>query len=74
MKKLKVRFEPFSDGWHDNYDCIQYMHITCLLYKLGVIEQPVMLGRCNEQLITKMAQDMLDGHIHIFENPNRRYR
>lgn len=42
------------------------MHITCLLYKLGVIENPVMMGR-DRPLFTKMAEDMLAGHIHIYE-------
>jgi hypothetical protein len=42
------------------------MHITCLLYKLGVIENPVMMGKASN-LIIRMAEDMLAGHIHIYE-------
>jgi len=65
MTKLKLKFIPAS-SWYDEYDRVQCMHITCLLYKLEVIENPVMMGSAS-QLITKMAEDMLAGHIHIYE-------
>ena len=61
----KLKFVSASN-WYDEYDRVQYMHITCLLYKLGVIEEPVMMGRAS-RLFTKMAEDMLTGHIHIYE-------
>ena len=65
MTKPKLKFIPAS-GWYDEYDRVQCMHITCLLYKLGVIENPVMMGRASHMMV-RMAEDMLAGHIHIYE-------
>lgn len=63
-----------SAGYFHSYDCVQLMHISCLLYKLGVIDAPIYMGRYydfDKHTVEKMARDMLDGHMHIFKDPRR---
>jgi hypothetical protein len=62
----KLKFIPTSN-WYDEYDRVQYMHITCLLYKLGVIEEPVMMGRASRLLRRWQKTCSLDIYTYMRE-------
>jgi len=62
-----VRFIP-AEHYHNQGESVALLHISCLLYKLEVIEHPVMIGRMNTELVVRLATDYLAGHMHIFED------
>lgn len=73
--KENIVFTPLTAVYLDEYDGLQFLFVTCVLYKLGVLYNPVMpnMGgiRYSCSKIMHMAELFLTGHPPVFQDPRR---